>query len=101
MTVLIKGMEMPKNCGECQFGHFTTWCCLAEREDIFYDAIPEWCPLEESKTGKWVKAEKHGVLSYTDVYAMCDQCHKVKFNGWGMNYCPSCGARMNKGGEDE
>ena len=49
---------------------------------------------DKPKTGKWVEAVKDGVLSYTDVYAMCDQCHKVKFNGWGMNYCPNCGAKM-------
>jgi hypothetical protein len=48
MSVLIKGMEMPKNCGECQFCHtenFKIYCCPTDREDIFYDAIPEWCPL--------------------------------------------------------
>lgn len=50
MSVLIKNMEMPKNCGECQLCHienFNLWCCLTGREDIFYDAIPEWCPLED------------------------------------------------------
>ena len=50
MSVLIKNMEMPKNCGECQFCHtenFKQWCCPTGREDIFYDAIPEWCPLED------------------------------------------------------
>lgn len=45
-------------------------------------------------TGKWVKAVKHGVLSFADVYAECDQCHKVTFNGWNMDYCPNCGAYM-------
>lgn len=57
MSVLIKGMEMPKNCGECQFCHtenFTTYCCPTGREDILYDEIPEWCPLEEPKTGEWI-----------------------------------------------
>lgn len=50
MSVLIKTIKMPKNCGECQFCHtedFTTWCCITSREDIFYDAIPKWCPLTE------------------------------------------------------
>ena len=55
MSVLIKTMEMPKNCGECQFCHtenFTQWCCPTGREDILYDAIPDWCPLEKPKTGE-------------------------------------------------
>ena len=82
---------------------------LGEEPDIWNDTEEEWAyrnawvehisaikslPSAEPKTGKWVEAVKDGVLSYTDVYAMCDQCHKVKFNGWGMNYCPNCGARM-------
>lgn len=57
MSVLIKNMEMPNNCGECQFCHtenFKQWCCPTGREDIFYDAMPEWCPLEEPKTGEWI-----------------------------------------------
>ena len=48
MSVYIKGMEMPKNCGECHFCHtegFESWCCPTGREDILFDAIPEWCPL--------------------------------------------------------
>lgn len=48
MGVYIKGMEMPKNCGECHFCHTEgggAWCCPTEREDILFDAIPEWCPL--------------------------------------------------------
>lgn len=53
MSVLIKNMEMPKCCGECHFCHtqnFRTWCCPTGREDIYYDSIPEWCPLEEQKS---------------------------------------------------
>ena len=53
MSVLIKNMEMPKCCGECHFCHtenFRTWCCPTGREDVYYDSIPEWCPLEEQKS---------------------------------------------------
>ena len=53
MSVLIKGMEMPKNCGECHFLHnegFKEWCCLTESEDFNYDIIPSSCPLVEVKT---------------------------------------------------
>lgn len=77
MSVLIKTMEMPKDCGECKFCHtenFTTWCCITGREDIFYDAIPVWCPLEKprwipvndmlpSRSGMFLVtvAEKYGI----------------------------------------
>ena len=50
MGVYIKGMDMPKRCGECHFCHsvcFETWCCITERDDVLFDAIPEWCPLTE------------------------------------------------------
>lgn len=93
MTVLIKGMEMPKNCGECQFCHtenFETWCCPTEREDILYDAIPEWCPLAEQKTGLWVKSEilPHG-------YYCSNCCSPVMTDDIDeMLYCPNCGAEM-------
>ena len=48
MSVLVKGMEMPKTCDECPFAEATAelYCnsyvlSLGER--------PEWCPLEEVK----------------------------------------------------
>lgn len=50
--------------------------------------------------GEWVKVKNDGVWSYAEAYAECDQCHKVIFNGWKMNFCPNCGCRM-KGADDE
>lgn len=52
MGVYIKGMSVPKSCSECKFFHienFQKWCCITDREDIFLDAIPDWCPLIEVK----------------------------------------------------
>lgn len=51
--------------------------------------------VEPVRHGKWTKATDDGVWSYADVYAECDQCHKVIFNGWNMNFCPNCGTRMD------
>ena len=88
MSVLIKTMEMPKNCGECQFCHtenFTQWCCPTGREDIFYDAIPDWCPLDEPKTGEWID---DGCIE------KCSQCgERREFPHW--DFCPNCGAKMD------
>ena len=64
-----------------------------------YMGIVKELPSAEPKIGKWIEAVKDGVWSYSDYFARCDQCHKVKFNGWGMNYCPNCGAKMR--GEEE
>ena len=53
MSVLIKGMKMPKNCSECKLlcnENFEIWCCLTDREDVFLDATPDWCPLIEVLT---------------------------------------------------
>ena len=62
MSVLIRGMKMPQNCSECKMlcnENFEIWCCLTDREDVFLDAIPDWCPLAELP-------EKHGRLIDAD-----------------------------------
>ena len=53
MDVLIKGMKMPKNCGECiwiQRG-YPDWCDLPMGKDLYNDKKrPDWCPLVEVPT---------------------------------------------------
>ena len=56
-------------------------------------------PSADRPQGEWIKVKNDGVWSYAEAYAECDQCHKVIFNGWKMNFCPNCGARM-KGADD-
>ena len=59
MSILIKGMEMPKNCDSCMFSrrsiHNIDWCVLTEED------IPCACPL--------VPVPPHGRL--IDVNALC------------------------------
>ena len=65
MSVLIRGMKMPQNCSECKLlcnENFEIWCCLTDREDVFLDATPDWCPLVEVP-------EPHGRL--IDVDEIC------------------------------
>ena len=48
MSVLIKGMEMPKDCGECHFCHtenFHQWCCLTDETISVMDTKHFMCPL--------------------------------------------------------
>ena len=82
MGVYIKGMEMPNRCEECPFYRiesskyilpaitcskisdfsegFTVWCGLTGRQDIFYGAIPDFCPLTEVSEphGRLIDADK-------------------------------------------
>lgn len=58
MSVLVKGMEMPMNCDECNMYVGTAYApgCLIESNGIpnryNYDPKerPDWCPLVEVKT---------------------------------------------------
>ena len=71
---------------------------IQERVKMYVQKWLEQVPsadVVEVKHGKWIKATDDGVWSYADAYAECDQCHKVIFNGWSMNYCPNCGAKMD------
>ena len=47
-----------------------------------------------SKEGEWEKAKPKGIVSYSDGYAECSNCHDTIWLGWKMHYCPNCGARM-------
>lgn len=68
MSVLIRGMEMPMNCDECNMYVGTAYStgCNIESNGIpnryNYDPKkrPDWCPLVEVKTphGKLIDADK-------------------------------------------
>lgn len=55
----------------------------------------------EAVQGEWIDIDNYYRL------ATCSHCHKVTmFEKWGedikpYNYCPNCGAKMVKGGDDE
>lgn len=51
--------------------------------------------VQPVKHGRWITAERRGIVSYTACYAECSACHdKPVFSGWEMRYCPNCGAKM-------
>ena len=63
MSILIKGMDMPKCCTECSCCRHDNWngetahqCNVslitfsAEDENWIYDQRPNWCPLIEVET---------------------------------------------------
>lgn len=46
MNVLIKNMEMPRYCADCQLVDMEQWCLAASRPAEFYNDIrPDWCPI--------------------------------------------------------
>lgn len=56
MSVIVKGMEMPDNCEECQL-MVDRWCYGVKNQPgtIYFHARPDWCPLRPLP-------EKHGDL---------------------------------------
>lgn len=61
MSVIVKGMEMPKCCAYCeiQYDGVCQMNTVESIDDIAYDGRPEWCPLVELP-------EKHGRLIDAD-----------------------------------
>lgn len=55
--VMIKGMEMPRNCAECPLsivyeysgGSEICWECIIFYKEGIKTKRPSWCPLEEVK----------------------------------------------------
>ena len=45
MIILIKGMEMPKNCWECHFGHGDSGVCVVDFKQHGDWNEPQNCPL--------------------------------------------------------
>lgn len=51
--------------------------------------------VQPVRHGKWIKAQRKGIISYADGYAECNKCHEVSYLGWNDKYCRNCGARMD------
>lgn len=51
MSILIRGMEMPKNCKDCPFSDHEAWCLIpGSWKERYYcpdDERSEYCPLVE------------------------------------------------------
>lgn len=62
MSILIKGMEMPRNCWECHFGNGETGNCLVDFKSHGEWDEPQNCPL--------VPVPPHGRLIDADALKM-------------------------------
>lgn len=111
---MIKGMEMPENCFECNMGgRGEALFCFAKSPNftgyVSDEKRPDWCPLVEEKKGRWVRVGGF-VTPGGDPTWRCSECGKGQHT-WGIEgptyggsisdhqwvACPNCGAVM----EDE
>lgn len=111
MSILIKGMEMPRRCAECEIeGHY---------EDSYGDEYGFFCPMGykaytsetretkrlddcplvpvadvvERKRGKWIEDD--------DGYQICSECGaEHHWCDYRASFCEDCGAEMLNGGDE-
>ena len=106
MSVLIKDMEMPNECGECDiYVCYRTWngdpgdeFCGITKENVSYKTKPDWCPLSETsepEKGEWIPSF-NGEFTGGAYWFHCPECNRivpdVRNGGW--NFCPNCGKPM-------
>lgn len=51
MAILIKGMEMPKNCYDCPLEHLS--------ENYYGDVMSRWCPLMYKESTEDYDGQRH------------------------------------------
>ena len=84
MSILIKDMEMPTSCANCELAmHFDGY----NENECPFNAFSYYdCPLSE------IEPAKHGTWIWKDHYLVCSECGEENDR---TNYCPNCGARMD------
>ena len=96
MSVLVKGMKMPKSCGECFFynggGCFVTMRIVLLKRD---EDKPKWCPLEEVEDEKPTQRYCDRNICTENEYngISCDECEVAKYHNLEDNDspCQNCG----------
>ncbi len=73
MSILIKGMSMPTDCGHCKFFDYSwtdkriAWCTLTENHITYVGEIESFCPLIEINEADVVKfAEAYLKMEVSD-----------------------------------
>ena len=82
MGVLIRGMEMPKNCNTCNF-HMLRFCCAADKDLAEKDTRPlierrpDYCPL--------IPVPPHGDLIDRDALMKGEGRYLISFGKEGID----------------
>lgn len=102
MSILVEGIKMPKNCGECPFLADEQGFCSAYTKQCIdiddWDKRQEWCPLVEVKTPHGRLIEDNDVIDQIDEWldvvddALAKQIEKKLISGKreGELICPNC-----------
>ena len=119
MSILIKGMEMPKSCWDCYFQDCGN-CVLNSHKVvdrfILEDSVDNECPLVEVPPhGRLIDVDVRPVVHgewvvkpdfMMDVINQCSVCGKdfILLDGTAAigeyHYCPNCGADMKTANEE-
>ena len=59
-------------------------------------ALEKATPLDGVKRGKWIKADSQQYFRKHYPAFTCSECGQRKDSQKKWNYCPNCGARMDK-----
>ena len=115
MSVLVKNMQMPKDCPICPFAHWTkvtdvfTGCdivggkkhiMLKDEEYANSSTRPDWCPLVELPKGEWLRMSD--LSEKDDNRYKCSRCgnvihHKSRMDLYTFNsWCGRCGSNNRK-----
>ena len=107
MSILINGMEMPKNCKYCKFRKTELqedpdWCLISE--ESLFELAENDCPLIEVpedvqpvKHGRWLFYKPPNdwakMRLSTKSFYVCNICGNIEDRE--TNYCSKCGAKMD------
>ena len=78
MSVLIKGMKMPKSCSECGF-ECRAYCFLVDTV-IESNDRPDWCPLVEVPTPHGKLKDGDSLIELCGI--MADKCDGIGVSIW-------------------
>ena len=88
MSILIKGRDMPKSCGECEFnynlegGSYEWWECVILHDDINqFDTRRTDCPLVEIPTPHGRLIDKDELLSHLKKDPLFDLVERYGVSG--------------------
>lgn len=81
--VIIKGMEMPESCEDCQIsktGLFYRWCGIdipgiSNDVEGHMDSRPDWCPL--SSAPEWISVEEMPPPNDTAIQLLINRRYQV------------------------
>ena len=105
MSVLIKGINMPKSCKECAcretdaFSYDLSWCCLNQADIADKNILSPNCPLVEVHDNQFI-TKAHWITDDFTKIIKCSECDGeapislTSGEQFESNYCPFCGKEM-------